>query len=115
MKLKTLSLFIAASLIATASYAQQETPRTEVKTRDNGTKKITTVGPNGSRTVTKTGKTNLGAAADNTKDAAGNVVSKAGSAVVKTGKKATKVVKSGARKVSGGAKAATRKAEAVTE
>ncbi|WP_375417069.1 hypothetical protein [uncultured Hymenobacter sp.] len=115
MKIKTLGFFIAACSIATASFAQQEQPRTEVKTRDNGTQKITTVKANGSRTVTKTGKTNLGAAADNTKDAAGNVVTKAGSAVVKTGKKAGKAVKRGARKVGTGAKRVTRKAETTTE
>lgn len=104
MKLKTLGLFIAASSIATASFAQQEQPRTVVKTRDNGTKKITTVNANGGRTVTKTGKTNLGAAADNTKDAAGNVL-----------EKGVKAVKGGARKVSGVTKKATSKAEKVTE
>lgn len=104
MKFKTLSLFIAACFIATASFAQQETPRTEVKTRDNGTKKITTVEANGAKTVTKTGKTNLGAAADNTVDAAGNVL-----------EKGAKAVKKGAKKVSGGAKKVTRKAEKVTE
>lgn len=104
MKFKTLSLFVAACSIATASFAQQETPRTEVKTRDNGTKKITTVQANGAKTVTKTGKTNLGATLDNTVDAAGNLV-----------KKGEKGVKKGAKKVSGGAKKATSKAEAKTE
>lgn len=75
-----------------------------MKTRDNGTKKITTVQANGAKTVTKTGKTNLGATLDNTVDAAGNLV-----------KKGEKGVKKGAKKVSGGAKKATSKAEAKTE
>jgi len=102
--MKTLGLFITACAINTAAFAQQEQPRTEVKKRDNGTVKVTTVKANGSRTVTKTGKTNLGAAADNTKDAAGNVVQKAG-----------KVVKKGAQKVTGVAKKGTGKAEKATE
>lgn len=115
MKLKTFGFFIAASCIATASFAQQETPRTEVKTRDNGTQKVTTVNPDGSRTVTKTGKTNLGAAADNTKDAAGNVATKAGRGVKKGAKKVVGGVRKGARKVTGTTKKATSKAEEKTE
>ena len=104
MKFKTLSLFVAACAIATASYAQQEKPKVEVKTRDNGTKKITKVNADGSTTVTKTGKTNVGATLDNSVDAAGNVA-----------KKGAKVVKVGAKKVTGTTKKATAKAEKATE
>ncbi|MBD2767992.1 hypothetical protein IC235_08815 [Hymenobacter sp. BT664] len=109
--MKTLGLFITACAICTTAFAQQEKPHTEVKKRDNGTVKITTVNADGSRTVTKTGKTNLGAAADNTKDAAGNVLKKAGKAI----KKGAKKVAGGAKKVSGTAKKGTSKAEEATE
>ena len=73
MSPKTIALFVAACLGVTTAFAQTEKPRTEVKVRDNGTKKITKINADGSSTVTKTGKTNLGAALDNSVDAAGNV------------------------------------------
>lgn len=104
MNTKILPLLVAACLGATTAFAQHEAPRTTVKQRDNGTAKITKVNPDGSRVITKTGKTNLGAAADNTKDAAGNLV-----------KKGEKVVKKGAQKVTGTTKKATGKAEQKTE
>lgn len=115
MKFKTLSLFIAACSIATASFAQQEKPHTEVKVRDNGTKKITTVRADGSETVTKTGKTNLGAAADNTVDAAGNVLEKGVKVVKRGAKKTGKAVKKGTEKTTGVVKKGTSKMEAKTE
>ena len=64
--MKKALLLLAACAFTTAAFAQ--TPETEVKVRDNGTKKV----------VTKTGKTNVGAALENTVDAAGNVAKKAG-------------------------------------
>ena len=53
--MKNAILLLAACAFTTASFAQ--TPTTEVKTRDNGTKKIVTEHGN-TKTVTKTGKTN---------------------------------------------------------
>lgn len=115
MKFKTLGFFVAACSIATASFAQTETPRTEVKTRDNGTEKITTVQADGARTVTKTGKTNVGAAVDNTTDAAGNVLHKAGHAIKRGAKKTGRVVRRGANKTTSTVKKGTAKMEAKTE
>lgn len=88
---KVLSLLVATAF-ATTAFAQT-TPSTEVKVRDNGTKKIVTERADGSTTVTKTGKTNVGAALDNSTDAAGNLVDKGVAGVKKgfhKGKKATK-------------------------
>ncbi|SFQ73342.1 hypothetical protein [Hymenobacter arizonensis] len=90
---KTLLLLAGLALATTAANAQDitpATPKTDVKVRDNGTVK----------TTTKTGKTNVGAALDNTKDAAGNVASKTGSAVKRGAKKTGRVVKKGANKTS---------------
>ena len=116
---KSLLLLAGLALATTAANAQDVTPaspKTEVEVRDNGTVK----------TTTKNGKTNVGAALDNTKDAAGNVAGKAGSAVkrgakktgslVKRGaKKTTGVVKKGAQKTSSAAKEGTSKLENKTE
>lgn len=85
--MKKVILLLAACAFTTASFAQT-TPETEVKVRDNGTKKI----------VTKTGKTNVGQALDNTVDAAGNVAKKAGSKIKHGGKKAGSKIKSGTQK-----------------
>ena len=74
--MKNAILLLAACAFTTASFAQ--TPSTEVTTRNNGSKKIVTERADGSTTVTKTGKTNVGAALSNTTDAAGNLVDKAG-------------------------------------
>ncbi len=104
MQVKTLSLFIAACGIATASLAQSAVPSKQVKIRDNGTKKTTTVHADGSTTVVKTGKTNLGAMADLTVNTAGNVA-----------EKTVVVVREGARKVSGATKSGTHKAESGTD
>lgn len=116
---KSLLLLAGLALATTAANAQDvtpATPKTEVEVRDNGTVKETT----------KTGKTNVGAALDNTKDAAGNVARKGGSAVKRGAKKTGTVVKRGARKtksaVRGGAqktsstvKEGTQKLEEKTE
>lgn len=90
--MKKVFLLLAACAFTTASFAQ--TPETEVKVRDNGTKKV----------VTKTGKTNVGQALENTADAAGNVAKK-------TGKK----IKHGSQKVGRKVKGSTQKMEAKTE
>ena len=90
--MKKVMLLLAACAFTTAAIAQ--TPETEVKVRDNGTKKV----------VTKTGKTNVGAALENTADAAGNVAKKAG-----------RKIKHGANKVSTKAKRGSQKMEAKTE
>ena len=60
--MKKALLLLASFAFTTAAFAQT-TPTTEVKVRDNGTKK----------TVTTTGKTNVGQAIENTTDAAGNM------------------------------------------
>jgi hypothetical protein len=90
--MKKVFLLLAACAFTTAAFAQ--TPETEVKVRDNGTKKV----------VTKTGKTNVGQALENTADAAGNVAKK-------TGKK----IKHGSQKVGRKVKGSTQKMEAKTE
>lgn len=91
--MKKVFLLLAACAFTTAAIAQT-TPTTEVKTRDNGTKKV----------VTKTGKTNVGAALENTADAAGNVAKK-------TGRK----IKHGTQKMGHKAKVGSAKMEAKTE
>ena len=102
--MKKVTLLLALSAFATAAFAQT-TPTTEVKTRDNGTTKV----------VTKTGKTNVGQALENTKDAAGNVAHKTGSAVKRGAKKTSHAVKHGTQKVGNKTVEATQKAEAKTE
>ncbi|WP_310397066.1 hypothetical protein [Hymenobacter sp.] len=102
--MKKLILLLALFAFATTAFAQT-TPTTEVKVRDNGTEKV----------VTKTGKTNVGQALDNTKDATGNVARKAGSAVERGAKKTGSAVKSGTQKAGRAVKRSTQKAEAKTE
>lgn len=102
--MKKATLLLALCAFATASYAQT-TPTTEVKVRDNGTEKV----------VIKTGKTNVGAALNNTKDAAGNVARKSGSAIKSGAKRTGSAVKRGANKVTGKAKRGSAKMEAKTE
>ena len=83
--MKNAILLLAACAFTTASFAQ--TPATtEVHTRDNGTKKIVTERGD-TKTVTKTGKTNVGKALENTGDAAGNLAHKAGKSLKRGGKK----------------------------
>jgi Ni/Co efflux regulator RcnB len=91
--MKKVFLLLAACAFTTASFAQT-TPTTEVKTRDNGTQKV----------VTKTGKTNVGQALENTADATKNVASKAGHKI-----------KHGTQKVGSKVKHGTQKMEAKTE
>ena len=102
--MKKVTLLLAFSAFATSAFAQT-TPTTEVKTRDNGTTKV----------VTKTGKTNVGQALENTKDAAGNVAHKTGSAIKHGAKKTGHAVKRGANKMSAKTKEGTEKMEAKTE
>ena len=85
--MKKVMLLLAACAFTTAAIAQ--TPETEVKTRDNGTKKV----------VTKTGKTNVGQALENTADAAGNVAKKAGRGIKHGTQKAGRKLKSGTKKM----------------
>lgn len=86
--MKKVILLLASVAFTSAAFAQT-TPTTEVKVRDNGTKKV----------VTKTGKTNVGQALANTTDAAGNVAKKAGHAIKHTSKKASGKVKTGTAKM----------------
>jgi len=102
--MKKVTLFLALSAFATTAFAQT-TPSTEVKVRDNGTTKV----------VTKTGKTNVGQALDNTKDAAGNVAHKTGHAIKRGAMKTKHAVKHGAHKASKETKEGTAKMEAKTE
>ena len=102
--MKKATLFLALFAFAITAFAQT-TPSTEVKVRDNGTTKV----------VTKTGKTNVGQALDNTKDAAGNVVHKTGHAIKRGAMKTKHAVKRGANKVSEKTKEGTAKMEAKTE
>lgn len=85
--MKKVFLLLAACAFTTAAIAQ--TPETEVKVRDNGTKKV----------VTKTGKTNVGQALENTADAAGNVAKKAGRGIKKGTQKVGRKVKHGTQKM----------------
>ena len=101
---KMLMLLTAAAFVSTAAVAQ-DAPKTEVKVRDNGTVK----------TTTKTGKTDVGAALDNTKDAAGNVAHKTGHAIKRGAKRAGHAIKRGAHKTSTAVKNETSKMEAKTE
>lgn len=102
--MKKATLLLALFAFATTAFAQT-TPSTEVKVRDNGTTKV----------VTKTGKTNVGEALENTKDAAGNIAKKSGSAIKRGAKKTGRAVKRGTRKVSGKTVEATQKMENKTE
>jgi len=95
--MKKITLLLAACAFTTAAFAQ--TPETEVKVRDNGTKKV----------VTTTGKTNVGQALENTADAAGNVAKKAGHSIKRGAKKAKRSVKRTSQKAS--TKAANKTAE----
>jgi len=101
--MKKALLLLAVGAFATASFAQ--TPTTEVKTRDNGTKKV----------VTKTGKTNVGAALSNTADAAGNVAEKAGAKIKSGFHKGAKKTKSASYKASSKLRKDTQKLEAKSE
>ena len=101
--MKNAILLLAACAFTTASFAH--TPETEVKVRDNGTKKV----------VTKTGKTNVGQALENTADAAGNVAKKAGRGIKKGAKKGTRAVKRTTQKVGNKTVEGTEKMEAKTE
>ena len=102
--MKKASLLLALFAFATTAFAQT-TPSTEVKVRDNGTTKV----------VTKTGKTKVGEALENTKDAAGNIAKKSGSAIKRGAKKTGRAVKRGTRKVSSKTVEATQKMENKTE
>jgi len=85
--MKKALLLAVTCAFATATFAQ--TPETEVKVRNNGTKKV----------VTKTGKTNVGAALENTADAAGNVVSKAGHKIKHGSQKASRKLRTSTKKM----------------
>ncbi|MFD1468293.1 hypothetical protein ACFQ48_08660 [Hymenobacter caeli] len=102
--MKKVLLLLASVAFSTAAFAQT-TPTTEVKTRDNGTTKV----------VTKTGKTNVGQALDNTADAAGNVAKKTGKAIKSGAKKTEGAVKRTSMKASRKAKTGTAKMEAKSE
>lgn len=102
--MKKLTLLLALGASASTAFAQT-TPTTEVKVRDNGTEKV----------VTKTGKTNVGQAIDNTKDAAGNVAHKTGHAIKRGAQKTGHAIKRGAHKASDKAKQGSAKMEAKTE
>ncbi len=102
--MKKAILLLTSFAFTTATFAQTA-PTTEVKVRDNGTKKV----------VTKTGKTNVGQALENTTDAAGNVAKKAGKAVKKGAKKAGHAVKRTSEKASTKAKKGTAKMEEKSE
>jgi len=101
--MKNAILLLAACAFATASFAQ--TPETEVKVRDNGTKKV----------VTKTGKTNVGQALENTADAAGNVAKKAGRGIERGAKKGARAVKRNTQKAGKKTVKATEKMENKSE
>lgn len=102
--MKKALLLLASFAFTTAAFAQT-TPTTEVKVRDNGTKKV----------VTTTGKTNVGQALENTTDAAGNLVKKGANAVEKGAKKAARKTKSASLKASRKAKKSTAKMEEKSE
>lgn len=101
--MKKALLLLAACAFATASFAQ--TPETEVKVRDNGTKKV----------VTKTGKTNVGQALENTADAAGNVAKKGANATKRGFKKGVRATKRGTQKAGNKLKKGTAEMEAKSE
>lgn len=101
--MKKALLLLAACAFATASFAQ--TPDTEVKVRDNGTKKV----------VTKTGKTNVGQALENTGDAAGNLAEKGVNGVKRGFHKGKRATKRTSYKASSKLKKDTQKLENKTE
>jgi len=101
--MKKVILLLATCAFTTAAFAQ--TPETEVKVRDNGTKKV----------VTKTGKTNVGQALENTTDAAGNLASDAGHAIKRGAKKTARATKRTSLKASRKLKKSTNEMEAKTE
>ena len=98
-------LMLAAALAFTTAAVAQTAPATDVKVRDNGTVK----------TTTKTGKTNVGAALDNTADAAGNVAKKTGHAIKRGARKTGHAVKHGSQKASHKLKSDTKKMEEKSE
>ena len=102
--MKKATLLLTLFAFTTTAFAQT-TPSTEVKVRDNGTTKV----------VTKTGKTNVGEALENTKDAAGNIAKKSGSAIKRGAKRTGRAVKRGTRKASGKTVESTQKMENKTE
>lgn len=103
---KTLLMLAASALVSTTALAQATT--TDVKVRDNGTvKATTTVGDE--KVVTKTGKTDVGAALDNTKDATGNVARRAGRGIEKGAKATGRAVKRGAKATSRGVRRGAQK------
>ncbi|RZK96772.1 MAG: hypothetical protein EOO62_28735 [Hymenobacter sp.] len=95
--MKNAILLLAACAFTTASFAQ--TPSTEVSTRNNGTKKIVTKRADGSETVTKTGKTNVGAALENSTDAAGNLIDKAGKKIKHGSQKGSRKLRTETKKM----------------
>ena len=99
--MKKVILTLATCALTTVAFAQTTT---DVNVRDNGTKKV----------VTKTGKTNVGQALENTADAAGNLVHKGGEAVGKGAKKAERSVKRGAKKTKHASLKASRKLKTST-
>lgn len=112
---KMLMLLVAAAFASTTAFAQNA-PQTDVKVRDNGTVKATTTDPaTGTTTVTKTGRTNTGAAIHSTKEATENVADKTGHAVKTGAKKTGHAVKRGAQKTSHAVKRGAEKVEAKTE
>ena len=105
---KSLMLLAGLALATTAANAQDvtpATPKTEVEVRDNGTVKTTTT----------TGKTNVGAALENTKDAAGNVARKSARAVKRAAKKSKRAVKRGSQDASSAVKEGSQKLEQKSE
>ncbi|QKG53397.1 MULTISPECIES: hypothetical protein [Hymenobacter] len=86
--MKKVILLLATCAFATAAIAQT-TPTTEVKVRDNGTVKATT----------KTGKTNVGQAIENTGEATKNVATKAGHKIKHGTQKAGAKLKHGTKKM----------------
>ena len=98
-------LMLAAAMAFASAAVAQTAPNTEVKVRDNGTTKV----------VTTTGKTNVGAALDNTADAAGNVASKTGHAIKRGARKTGRAVKRTSQKASRSLKHDTKKLENKTE
>lgn len=101
--MKKAILLLASFAFATTAFAQT-TPTTEIRERDNGTKKV----------VVKTGKTNVGQALENTTDAAGNIV-KGANAVERGAKKAGRKIKKDTQKAGRKVKEGTSKMEEKSE
>jgi len=102
--MKKAILLLASFAFATTAFAQT-TPTTEIRERDNGTKKV----------VVKTGKTNVGQALENTTDAAGNIVKKGANAVERGAKKAGRKIKKDTQKAGRKVKDGTSKMEEKSE